>query len=134
MFAANTKVLVVDDMSTMRKIVSKSVQTLGMTDIADAVDGVDAWGKIEAANPPFQLIISDWNMPNMTGIELLKKVRTDARFSKTPFILVTAESEASQVKEAVVAGVTNYLVKPFTPDMFKQKLEAAHAKVAAASK
>ncbi len=132
MFAPTTKVLVVDDMSTMRKIVSKSVQGLGMTDIADAVDGVDAWAKIEAANPPFQLIISDWNMPNMTGIDLLKKVRGDARFAKTPFILVTAESEASQVKEAVVAGVTNYLVKPFTPEMFQQKLEAAHAKVSAA--
>jgi two-component system chemotaxis response regulator CheY len=129
MFGPETKVLVVDDMSTMRKIVSKALQGFGMKNIKEASDGVDAWAKMEAEQPPFELIISDWNMPNMTGIDLLKKVRADARFAKIPFILLTAESEASQVKEAVVAGVTNYIVKPFTPETLKAKLEATYQKV-----
>ncbi len=77
-----------------------------------------------------QLIISDWNMPNCTGLEFLKKVRADARFGKLPFVMLTAEAEASQVKEALTSGATNYILKPFSADILKQKLEITHKKVA----
>ncbi len=132
MFDPKTKILVIDDMLTMRKVVAKSCRDLGFSDITEASDGVDGWTKIEAATPPFGLIISDWNMPNLTGIDLLKKVRADARFAKTPFVLVTAEAEKSQVATAVMAGVSNYVIKPFSTDTLREKLEATHKKVSAA--
>ncbi|HEY8278445.1 MAG TPA: response regulator [Bdellovibrionota bacterium] len=130
MFSLNTKVLVVDDMLTMRKIVIKHLKDLGFTDIVEAVDGKQAYSVLEAASPPVQLVVSDWNMPNCTGIELLKKVRHDARFAKLPFVMLTAEAEAHQVKEALEARVTGYVLKPFTKETLQQKLEAA-AKAAA---
>ena len=133
MFDPKTKILVIDDMLTMRKVVSKCCRDLGFSDITEAPNGEEAWTKIQEANPPFQLIISDWNMPKLSGVELLKKVRADARFSKTPFVLVTAESEKEQVVEAIKAGVTNYVTKPFTVDTLREKLEAAHKKSAAAA-
>ena len=76
-----------------------------------------------------QLIISDWNMPNCSGLDLVKKVRASAIYAKTPFIMLTAEAEATQVKEALVSGVTNYMVKPFQAETLKQKLEQPHKKV-----
>lgn len=129
MFDAKTKILVVDDMAMMRKAVSKFCQGFGFSDITEAVDGVDAWTKISEAKPPFELIISDWNMPNCTGIDLLKRVRADGRVGKTPLLMVTAEKEKDQILEAVKAGVSGYVVKPFTPEILKEKLEAMHAKV-----
>ncbi|MCM2281233.1 MAG: response regulator [Bdellovibrionaceae bacterium] len=129
MFDTNIKVLVVDDMLTMRKIVSKTVKELGFTYVAEAADGALAWQVL--CNEPIGIVISDWNMPNCTGIDLLKRVRADDRFKKLPFILVTAEAEATQVAEAVKAGVDNYIVKPFTPDALKKKLAETHQKTAA---
>lgn len=129
MFDLKTKVLVVDDMLTMRKIVTKNLKELGFTDIIDAADGNLAWTALESSPAPVGLVISDWNMPNCTGLELLKKVRADARFAKLPFVMLTAEAEASQVKEAVLAGATNYILKPFAADTLKVKLEQAHKKV-----
>jgi two-component system, chemotaxis family, chemotaxis protein CheY len=129
MFDPKTKILVVDDMLTMRKIVAKNLKELGFTEIVDAADGNLAWTAMEQANPPFALVISDWNMPNCTGLALLKKVRADARFAKIPFVLLTAEAEASQVKEALMSGATNYILKPFTADILKLKLEQSHKKV-----
>jgi two-component system, chemotaxis family, chemotaxis protein CheY len=129
MFDPKTKVLVVDDMSTMRKIVIKIVKDLGFTDIHEAADGNEAWKHI--SNPGetnFGLVISDWNMPNCTGLEFLKRLRADQRYSKTPFILVTAEAEGHQVAEAVKSGVDQYVVKPFSRDSLKEKLEAVHKK------
>ncbi|MGE3609333.1 MAG: response regulator [Bacteriovoracaceae bacterium] len=129
MFDPKTKVLVVDDMSTMRKLVSKILKELGFTDISEAADGKEAWEVISnAATAPFGLVVSDWNMPNCTGIDLLKRVRSDQRFKKTPFILVTAEAEQHQVAEAVKAGVDQYVVKPFNKDQLKAKLEMVHKK------
>jgi two-component system chemotaxis response regulator CheY len=128
MFDLKTKVLVVDDMLTMRKIVTKNLKEIGFTDIIDAADGNLAWTALEGA-PTVGLVISDWNMPNCTGLQLLKKVRADARFAKLPFIMLTAEAEASQVKEAVTSGATNYILKPFAADTLKLKLEQAHKKV-----
>lgn len=129
MFDVKTKILVIDDMMTMRKIVIKNLKELGFSDISEAADGALGWKALEEANPPVQLVISDWNMPNCSGLELLKKVRGDARFAKLPFVMLTAEAEAAQVKEAVVAGATNYILKPFTADTLKLKLEQSHKKV-----
>lgn len=128
MFDLKTKVLVVDDMLTMRKIVSKVLKELGFSDITEACDGKDALDKAKASEAPFGLIISDWNMPNMTGLEFLKQIRADQKLANTPFLLVTAEAEMHQVAEAVKAGVDQYVVKPFSQDNLKSKLEMAHKK------
>jgi two-component system chemotaxis response regulator CheY len=127
MFDPKTKVLVVDDMLTMRKIVIKILKELGFSDISEAQDGQDAWEKTK--NGEFGLIVSDWNMPNCTGLEFLKRVRADQKLSKTPFILVTAEAEGHQVAEAIKSGVDQYVVKPFSRDSLKAKLESAHKKI-----
>lgn len=131
MFKKETKILVIDDMLTMRKIISKSLKEFGYTNISEADDGATGWPLIEQAHEiraPFQLILSDWNMPQMKGIELLAKVRNDPRFKDLPFLLITAESEKSQVIDALKLGVSNYIVKPFTSEQLKEKLEAAHKK------
>lgn len=127
MFPKETKVLVVDDMMTMRKIVKKCLVENGLTNVIEADDGETAWAAIEKAiaeNTPVQLILSDWNMPKMKGIDLLKKVRAHATMGKTPFLLITAESEGHQVKEAVTAGVSSYIIKPFTAETVLGKLKA----------
>ena len=133
MFDPNTPVLVVDDMMTMRKIVSNACKKMGFTNIVEAADGVIAWTAISSAATPFGLIISDWNMPNCTGLDLLKRVRSDGRYKHLPFLLVTAESEGKQVVEALQAGVTGYVVKPFTADTLETKLKEAYNKVNGAS-
>lgn len=131
MFPANTKILVVDDMLTMRKIVSKGLKDLGMTNIQEASDGNDAWPLIQDAyqkGEPFQLVLSDWNMPVLSGLEFLKRCRSDDRFKQLPFILVTAESEKTQVMEAVQLGVSHYIVKPFNQETLKERLESTFKK------
>jgi two-component system chemotaxis response regulator CheY len=133
MFDLTTRVLVVDDMMTMRKIVAKACKDIGFTDITEAPDGQKGWEALQAAVPPIGLVISDWNMPNCTGIDLLRRVRGDSRFKTLPFILLTAESEGHQVAEAVKSGVDNYIVKPFTPDLLSKKLEETHKKTAGRS-
>jgi len=132
MFDLKTKILVVDDMLTMRKLVQKSCKEIGFTDFTEAKDGREAWELVNSANPPFGLILSDWNMPNATGLDLLKRVRSDSRFKALPFLLITAEAEKTQIVEAVKAGVTNYIIKPFNTEALKEKLEAAHKKVTGA--
>jgi two-component system chemotaxis response regulator CheY len=131
MFNLKTKILIVDDMLTMRKIVSKVLREIGFSDITEACDGKEAWQKLTTTQEPFGLIISDWNMPNMTGLDFLKQVRADRKFCKTPFLLVTAEAEQHQVAEAIKSGVDQYVIKPFGQDNLKAKLEMAHKKVAA---
>lgn len=126
MFDPNTKVLVVDDMLTMRKIVTKILRELGFTDIVEAADGLEAWEKTKDGT--IGLVISDWNMPNCTGLDFLKRVRADGKLGKTPFILVTAEAEGHQVAEAIKSGVDQYVVKPFSKDGLKAKLEMAYKK------
>ena len=131
MFDLKTRVLVVDDMSTMRKIVSKSLKNIGFTDIIDAADGVQAFTALQSSEIPVGLIVSDWNMPNCTGLEFLKRVRA-SNYKDVAFVLLTAESEIEQVKEAVAAGVDNYIVKPFTPAVLQQKLEETYKRRTAA--
>lgn len=127
MFSTNTKILVIDDMMTMRKIVRKALTAMGFTDIDEAADGQLAWAKLNETTG-FQLVISDWNMPNCSGLDLLKRVRSDSRFKSMPFILLTAEGEGHQVKEAIIAGVDGYVLKPFTPESLKEKLEQTFKK------
>lgn len=131
MFDPKTRVLVVDDMSTMRKIVMKILRELGFTDITEAADGIQAWEAVTKAEVPFGLIVSDWNMPNCTGLDFLKRVRGDQKFKKTPFVLVTAEAESQQVAEALKAGVDQYVVKPFNKEALQSKLESVHKKYVA---
>ncbi len=129
MFDPKTRILIADDILTMRKLIWKVFRELGYTDITEAGNGSLAWDALEKANPPIQLIVSDWNMPVMTGIDFLRKVRADNRFAKIPFIMLTAESEDPQIIEAIKAGVSNYICKPFTPAQLKEKLAAVHKKV-----
>lgn len=104
---------------------------MGFLDIYEAEDGEQGWRIIETkygeANP-IDLVISDWNMPKMKGLELLKKVRSEAHFVNLPFILLTSEAEREQVTEAVMAGVSQYIVKPFSGKIFEDKLKTAYAK------
>lgn len=130
MFGPNTKILIVDDMLTMRKLVKKACTSMGFTQIEEAEDGQKAWEKLQTSEG-INLIISDWNMPNCTGLEFLKRVRADSKFKKLPFVLLTAEAEVSQIAEAVQAGVSNYIVKPFTQEILQAKLEQTHKKTAA---
>ncbi len=129
MFDPKTRILIVDDMMTMRKLVGKVCKELGFTDLTEASDGAKAWEAISSASPPFGLVISDWNMPGTSGLDLLKRVRGDSKYGQLPFVMVTAEAEQHQIVEAVKVGVSNYLVKPFTAEALKEKLEAVHKKL-----
>ena len=133
MFPINTRFLVVDDFATMRKIIKKVLTGLGYTSIEEADDGATALPMIQKAHDDgkaYGFVISDWNMPQMQGIDLLKACRSDSRFRSLPFMLVTAESEQKQILEAAKAGVSDYVVKPFNSATLKQKLEKVHARVA----
>jgi two-component system chemotaxis response regulator CheY len=125
-FNPKMRILVVDDMNTMRKIIKGMLQKMGCDNITEADDGNPAWSLIQeahAAGRPFEFIISDWNMPGMTGIDLLKNVRSKDEFKKVPFLMVTAEAEQSNVVIAVKAGVSNYIIKPFNPETLKGKID-----------
>lgn len=115
------KVLVVDDFATMRRIVKGVLKQLGFNSIVEAEDGTNALDTLKKEK--VGLIVSDWNMPKMTGLDLLKAVRGDNDLKEIPFIMVTAEGQKENVVEAVKAGVSNYIVKPFTPETFNEKLE-----------
>ncbi|MEW6262865.1 MAG: chemotaxis response regulator CheY [Thermodesulfobacteriota bacterium] len=117
----NMKVLIVDDFSTMRRIVKNILRQLGFNNILEADDGTSAAALLEREK--VGLIISDWNMPNMTGIELLRHVRSTDEIKDTPFLMVTAEAQQENIIEAVKAKVSNYIVKPFTADTLNEKIE-----------
>lgn len=113
--------LVVDDFNTMRRIVKNCLSQLGFRNIEEAEDGEAALNKLQNGN--FQFVISDWNMPKMMGIDLLRAVRSDEKLKELPFLMVTAEAQKENVIEAAKAGVSNYIVKPFDVDSFQKKLE-----------
>ena len=132
MFKPNTKFLVVDDSSTTRKLIRNSLAELGFENVVEAADGVEAFQVLEglAQSPaPIDFIISDWNMPNMQGIDFLKKCRAQDEFKNTPFLLITVEGEPGQILEAGNAGVTEYLVKPYNSEVFKMKIENIYRKI-----
>ena len=115
------KILIVDDFATMRRILKNILKQLDFKNLVEADDGTSAWEILEGQD--VDLIISDWNMPKMTGLELLKKVRGSDKYKTTPFLMVTAEAQKQNVIEAVQAGVSNYVVKPFTAEAISEKLE-----------
>ena len=115
------KILVVDDLPTMRRIVKTLFRQNGFSDFMEAEDGAQAYEMLKK-NPQIEFIVSDWNMPNMTGIEFLKAVRADPKFKHLPFLMVTAEAEKENIIEAVKSGVSNYVVKPFTGQTLAEKL------------
>jgi len=115
-------VLVVDDYKTMVRIIRNLLKQLGFENVDDAADGTEALAKMK--DQKYGLVISDWNMEPMTGYELLKQVRGDTGLTKTPFIMVTAESKTENVIAAKKAGVNNYIVKPFNAQTLKGKIEA----------
>lgn len=125
MIDTSIKVLVVDDMSTMRRIVKNVLKQIGFSNLVEAENGQDALNKLKVGD--IGLIVSDWNMPVMRGIELLRAVRADAELKHLPFLMVTAEAQKENIIEAVQAGVSNYVVKPFTAEALQGKLEKIFA-------
>lgn len=131
MFKTTTRFLIVDDFSTMRKVIKKALFDLGYENVLEAADGVKAYELLEKysqTSEPVEIVMSDWNMPNMMGIDLLKKCRLDSKYKTLPFMLITAESEQTQIIEAVRAGVSDYVIKPFSPSTLKGKLEVVFKK------
>ena len=118
----NMKILTVDDFSTMRRIVRNILRQLGYNNIVEAEDGAAGLEILQSQEIDF--VISDWNMPNMTGLELLKAIRNDAKLKDLPVLLVTAEALKENVLEAVKAGVNGYIVKPFTAETLKEKIDS----------
>jgi two-component system chemotaxis response regulator CheY len=121
----NTKFLVVDDFSTMRRIVRNLLKELGFSNVQEAEDGVDALNKLRSDQ--FDFVVSDWNMPNMTGIELLRAIRADASLKHLPVLMVTAEAKKENIIEAAQAGASGYVVKPFTAATLDEKLKKIFA-------
>jgi len=115
------KILIVDDFSTMRRIIKNLLRDLGFNNTQEADDGQTAWPMLQTGN--FDFLVTDWNMPIMTGIELLQKVRADEALASLPVLLVTAEAKKEQIVEAAQAGVNGYVVKPFTAITLKEKID-----------
>lgn len=124
------KVLVADDFATMRKIIRNILKQIGFENILEAEDGHAALQVLK--NEEVGLVVTDWNMPNLSGIELLRQIRQNPKTAKVPVLMVTAEGLKENVLEAVKAGVNNYVVKPFTAEVFQEKIEAIFKKLAAA--
>jgi len=116
----NMKFLIVDDFSTMRRIVRNLLKELGFNNVEEAEDGVDALNKLRGGG--IQFVISDWNMPNMTGLDLLKNIRADAALKSLPVLMVTAEAKKENIIAAAQAGASGYVVKPFTSATLDEKL------------
>jgi two-component system chemotaxis response regulator CheY len=114
-------VLIVDDYKTMLRIIRNLLKQIGFNNVEEATDGVEALSKLRAST--FGLVISDWNMAPMTGLELLQAVRADAKLKTVPFIMITAESKTENVVAAKQAGVSNYIVKPFNAETLQGKIE-----------
>ena len=117
----NMKILIVDDFSTMRRIIKNLLRDLGFQNTAEADDGTTALPMLQGGT--FDLLITDWNMPGMQGIDLLKHVRADQKLATLPVLMVTAEQKREQIVEAAQAGVNGYVVKPFTAQTLKEKLD-----------
>ena len=121
------RVLVVDDSLTMRRVIKNLLAKIGITDVVEASDGLEALEVLEQTDG-IDLILTDWNMPNMTGIELVEKVRSDSKYDNIPIIMVTTNASKSDIIRAIGAGVNNYIAKPFTPETIKEKIEQTMAR------
>jgi len=118
---ADLKVLFVEDSPTMRRIIMNALQTIGFTDVIEAEDGKDALSKLNGQS--VGLVMTDWNMPEMNGEELVKELRADPKYKTTPIVMITTRGMKEDVMTAVKLGVNGYIVKPFTPEILKRKLE-----------
>lgn len=123
------KILIVDDFSTMRRIIKNLLRDLGFNNTMEADDGSTALPMLQ--NGDFDFLITDWNMPNMPGIDLLREVRKDERLKSLPVLMVTAEAKRDQIVEAAEAGVNGYIVKPFTAETLKEKIEKIFERIEA---
>lgn len=115
------KILVVDDFATMRRIIRTILKQLGYDNVEEAEDGLQAYTRLKKGG--IDLVITDWNMPNMDGLEFMKRAKSEQGTKNIPFLFVTAEAEKEKVVAAVQAGVNNYIVKPFTADVLKEKID-----------
>ncbi len=123
----NTKFLVVDDFSTMRRIVRNLLKELGYNNVEEAEDGADALNKLR--NGDFEFVVSDWNMPNMDGLTMLQNIRADSKLSKLPVLMVTAEAKKENIIAAAQAKASGYVVKPFTAATLEEKLSKIFEKM-----
>ncbi|CEA01905.1 MAG: chemotaxis response regulator CheY [Pseudomonas sp.] len=123
------KILIVDDFSTMRRIIKNLLRDLGFTNTAEADDGTTALPMLQSGS--FDFLVTDWNMPGMSGIDLLRAVRADERLKHLPVLMVTAEAKRDQIIEAAQAGVNGYVVKPFTAQALKEKIEKVFERIEA---
>lgn len=124
MISENSRLLIVDDMLSMRVILKKMLEELKINSIETASDGNDAWNKLSQSSTSFDLLISDWNMPNCTGIELLRKIKADSKFKNLKVIFVTSEGDAADMKEAMELGANAYLIKPLQREVLKKTLDS----------
>ena len=124
------KILIVDDFSTMRRIIKNLLRDLGFSNTDEADDGNTALPKLQAGN--YDFLVTDWNMPGMQGIDLLKAVRADPKLASLPVLLVTAEAKKEQIVEAAQAGVNGYVIKPFTAATLKEKIDKIFERIDAA--
>ena len=122
------KILIVDDFSTMRRIIKNLLRDLGFTNTQEADDGSTALPMLKSGD--FDFLVTDWNMPGMSGIDLLKEVRADGKLAGLPVLMVTAEAKRDQIIEAAQAGVNGYVVKPFTAQVLKEKIDKIFERVA----
>jgi len=121
---AELQVLVVDDYQAMRRMLADILRYAGIKNISHAEDGAVAWNRIRQQNPSFDLVFLDWDMPNMTGIELLQQLRAEEQYKDMPVIMITAEADVEHVKEAIEVGVTDYIVKPYKPQTVISKIQS----------
>lgn len=131
MFPPDTRILVIDDMPSIRDLVKNHLKAMGYKNLLECADGEEGLKVLiqqNSSSQPIQLVISDWNMPKLNGLDLLKQVRATAEWQNLPFVLLTSESEREQVTEAVLAGVSQYIVKPFAAKIFEDKLKTVWAK------
>ncbi|MEE9441158.1 MAG: response regulator [candidate division Zixibacteria bacterium] len=124
---ADLKILAVDDSPTMRRIIVNSLKKAGYSDITEACDGKDALAKMKVNN--FDFVITDWNMPEMDGMTFVTNIRGSSDYKEVPILMVTTRSVKDDIVDAIKAGVNSYIVKPFTPDILKEKIEQVMANV-----
>ena len=126
MFDLKTRILIAEDVLPMRLMIVQTCKSIGFRNLSEATNGKEAWDMLSLNAPPIGLVISDWNMPEISGLEFLKMAREDPRFKKLPFVMVTVEDDEDRVVECIKARVSGYIIKPFTLAQFKKKLEEVH--------
>ena len=129
MFSRQTRILIVDDFASMRKVTIQILEQLGYSNFIEADDGHVAWNAIVNIQPQIQLVICDWNMPGETGLDLLKKMRGRDTLKDIPFIMSTTRSEKESVMQAIEHGASHFIIKPFTKEVFEKRLEAVFNKM-----